>query len=1422
MKTLNATSLAVQNKIGQVPITIDKIIIFEQWDGEITSVVSTTEIKVSGDATSFFSNDDIVFCPTKDYTTEVTINSNPSYSAGETTLQFTSASFVSTDVGKHIALRINITRKITEDGFGDVIQQIEGSELFEFDSGKMDVILDNKDGHFHSSDKTGILDSGRVFWAKYEIGFRGADDNILYFGGLLDLSDIDPDLYNRTIKVRIYGHTKEIERYPAFYVCDTSENELPKIPGITLVDFTESGETEEGIKRIEYTPFSNSRLKGVSIKSVSDDTPSGIKVLEFRYPFYFKWDNGAWTEVADTGDIDSNGDVKMYAKDGASNSLYALVNFGTGDSLNEYPDSDDEVWINIKDAERVGSQPQIGDSGKPIIKFDNGVVQHIKLHFQRILEYDDSGTSYTDISDDCNTPYDIDESVVSVLDANDDSMIIIASERFWGMEVLLSSLFSASTVTITYSTGGESFSSAMTFGTNGLVDDTSGMTQEGKITWNTADGWIINNIIIDANTNYKGFMIKIERTTASGTCTIREIRRLIRAKGENDDYIEIKFDQVKLGTEGVKDEIILKYSGGQWVYGVWYQNISLQELLGLALDEANYDSSKRTMDNIQVSGATDYFNIWGKPPRLSYPKNPTALYVDDTNSRVFIGAGNELWKCSYTGRWEYCARFWTYFIEWDILKIWPISTDVIYVFLGTKYDKNRYHFYRTVTLKSYTISTGVVADVLPSTTESGFCDGEHFIRNGASYFVTPNYFRAFGQGIVPSYLNYGENLCVPFRQIITPCWSIGRELNNSMRVAADLDTDCDTSRKEWIFDDDEGGGGVSESGPNWDTDMGYYALDHYISYTSECAKTRLRFSFGQQGSWFIDETENDVYAFDQEDGGSDSFWCKMHGWKSGGSDSYDKLAHFSRDTIPCSIAHDISNSILYLSHVVWHDDGDDTVSFSYLTKFKNTRVKNWDTVFHYNNTGTSYTDLTSTCNNNDTGIGTGIIGEVNDMWYFGMDEKFRSIYIDPDNFVFAGTMVYEYWNGSAWVALSDTPDWKGSEHGDTLCWRIPHDWATTSVNSVTRYWIRMRCSVYSSGYMNLNSAWLLEYVVWDSELSNSGNYDRNTPIWMVHNPSEGSVHGCMFNRESTGTDPFKWIYFVFIISTETVVFSSTGDNFTFDGSLVLKNFVYNSTDNAVYCVTEDKRYNEKTSYIIKGEYDAGITLTQVGSPVNGEWGCQDFAIDSGGDLWGITKQEKYLLWQYASTFYPRIELAEFSESDNIKDILKYIAVYVNSHLFIQSDRTLHYIKRGEYEDTMSLKWNKNIVNKGKMDFGYWDHFNDAVKVEWENPIDYSSGNKKLGYTNWLKKVLTISNPLIQSPHTSQFIANALYNYFNSWKVVCKRIDLIYLIQLECLIDRVNFIIPSSILDIDTSKYFQITSIKLSQRNKKITLDGLEL
>lgn len=121
--------------------------------------------------------------------------------------------------------------------------------------------------------------------------------------------------------------------------------------------------------------------------------------------------------------------------------------------------------------------------------------------------------------------------------------------------------------------------------------------------------------------------------------------------------------------------------------------------------------------------------------------------------------------------------------------------------------------------------------------------------------------------------------------------------------------------------------------------------------------------------------------------------------------------------------------------------------------------------------GPSFVDITTAIGDattNDTVLFP-VTEAIGDWVALGYSIPFGEVYIDYTSGTrgVAGVIVWEYWNGSAWTALLNVTD---TTNGFTavlgayqLSFSIPDDWAETSVNSVSAYYIRARITtVYST------------------------------------------------------------------------------------------------------------------------------------------------------------------------------------------------------------------------------------------------------------------------------------------------------------------------------------------------------------------------
>ena len=111
---------------------------------------------------------------------------------------------------------------------------------------------------------------------------------------------------------------------------------------------------------------------------------------------------------------------------------------------------------------------------------------------------------------------------------------------------------------------------------------------------------------------------------------------------------------------------------------------------------------------------------------------------------------------------------------------------------------------------------------------------------------------------------------------------------------------------------------------------------------------------------------------------------------------------------------------------------------------------------------TDYTALFNSSTINDVPL-IPAIEEVDDAFYYGMTNKFSGMNLNIGTAGVGNTIVWEYWNGSAWTSLSVTDNTTGFTVAgtNTVTFAPPDSWAKTTIETFERYWIRSRVSVAS-------------------------------------------------------------------------------------------------------------------------------------------------------------------------------------------------------------------------------------------------------------------------------------------------------------------------------------------------------------------------
>ena len=232
----------------------------------------------------------------------------------------------------------------------------------------------------------------------------------------------------------------------------------------------------------------------------------------------------------------------------------------------------------------------------------------------------------------------------------------------------------------------------------------------------------------------------------------------------------------------------------------------------------------------------------------------------------------------------------------------------------------------------------------------------------------------------------------------------------------------------------------------------------------------------------------------------------------------------------------------------------------------------FDAVYLYNgDSGAGYTDNTTEAGT-EGGTAFDLMNSTNDYLYLGLDSTFKSVKFEFQTRGSNYTLKVEYYGASGWTELTAndnnlSDNTSNFESDGRISWNIPSDWATTSVNDTTKYWIRI--STTTDPVTTAKAYYIIpgNSVIGLLALSSSQISDEEW-AWCSYN---NSIYVTIRN---TGNAAYEGDYFITSSSSDTN----------------LKNyFVYNHQFTADY---EDNSYNPVnqiwTDYTV--ENDDGVVL----------------------------------------------------------------------------------------------------------------------------------------------------------------------------------------------------------------------------------------
>ena len=187
-------------------------------------------------------------------------------------------------------------------------------------------------------------------------------------------------------------------------------------------------------------------------------------------------------------------------------------------------------------------------------------------------------------------------------------------------------------------------------------------------------------------------------------------------------------------------------------------------------------------------------------------------------------------------------------------------------------------------------------------------------------------------------------------------------------------------------------------------------------------------------------------------------------------------------------------------------------------------------VFTYN--GSSFTDVTLETHS-PSGTVFSILGGTNHFLYLGHDSKFDMAIFDLETAGSLGSVKWEFYNGSAWAEFVpasgryelDPDDNEGGQYefardgAEIFPFNLLNGWATTAINSITKYWIRASSPVSVTTAPTVRRIQMRAYTAYCTtkdvfELLQLGNITSTTDFTASTTPSQATVEQFILEAQS--------------------------------------------------------------------------------------------------------------------------------------------------------------------------------------------------------------------------------------------------------------------------------------------------------------------
>lgn len=363
-----------------------------------------------------------------------------------------------------------------------------------------------------------------------------------------------------------------------------------------------------------------------------------------------------------------------------------------------------------------------------------------------------------------------------------------------------------------------------------------------------------------------------------------EMRRLIGLIGRDEDQLTVNLDYTRLPAGNVRETVVIKHdAAGDPAPATWFELITAQELAERLLDQANFPSGIRSIDDMKLVVETPMIFFYGKAPYYKAKQPITAMDWDADNDTLYVGAGLEIFRVTESSAFELVCKVpdpgdghHHHYQMWLFKKVTIAGEDCISGIAIHPYGP-RYHqqygcpsvrFRYNITneeFDAYDTQTGYGDFSEDDRTMAGIPSGTHCFRNGRNANPYGFYTRRLGQyeltvfhSLVPGLKKFGENVPIPYDQLLATNYLTDGTPRISLQPVHEIVAMDEDPNQLFYFISKAYGGDLPRGRPYYWVSPGFYSIGaHTLALNPYGDPFMLRWTFGQEGvREYMDFTEH--------------------------------------------------------------------------------------------------------------------------------------------------------------------------------------------------------------------------------------------------------------------------------------------------------------------------------------------------------------------------------------------------------------------------------------------------------------------------------------------------------------------------------------------------------------------------------------